>query len=68
MPVRSFYESVDLNGKNAVLHFTPEPADLMLIACAYSVWKGPEDGTELLSFAAITGEPPPEVAAAGHTR
>jgi putative SOS response-associated peptidase YedK len=68
MLVRSFYENVDRNGKNAVLHFTPEPADLMLIACVYSVWKDPENGTELLSFAAITDEPPPEVAAAGHDR
>jgi putative SOS response-associated peptidase YedK len=68
MLVRSFYENVDRNGKNAVLHFTPEPADLMLIACVYSVWKDPTDGTELLSFAAITDEPPAEVAAAGHDR
>lgn len=68
MLVRSFYENVDRNGKNAVLHFTPEPADLMLIACVYSVWKDPADGTELLSFAAITDEPPAEVAAAGHDR
>jgi putative SOS response-associated peptidase YedK len=68
MLVRSFFENVDRNGENAVLHFTPEPADLMLIACVYSVWKDPKDGTELLSFAAITDEPPPEVAAAGHDR
>jgi putative SOS response-associated peptidase YedK len=40
----------------------------MLIACLYSEWKDPKDGTELLSFAAITDEPPPEVAAAGHDR
>jgi putative SOS response-associated peptidase YedK len=68
MLVRSFYENVDRGGKNAVLHFTPQPADLMLIACVYSIWKDSKDGTELLSFAAITDDPPPEVAAAGHDR
>jgi putative SOS response-associated peptidase YedK len=68
MLVRTFYENVDRGGRNVVLHFTPQPADLMLIACVYSVWKDPKDGTELLSFAAITDEPPAEVAAAGHDR
>ena len=38
----------------------------MLGACLWSRWKGP--GEELLSFALITDEPPPEVAAAGHDR
>ena len=68
MLVDSFYENVDREGKNAVLHFVPRPADTMLIACLYSVWKDPKTGQELLSFAAITDEPPPEVAAAGHDR
>lgn len=68
MLVDSFYENVDRDGKNAVLHFVPKPAGTMLIACLYSVWKDPKDGKELLSFAAVTDEPPPEVAAAGHDR
>ena len=38
----------------------------MLIACLYSHWQ--QDGEELWSFAAITDEPPPEVAAAWHDR
>jgi putative SOS response-associated peptidase YedK len=67
MLVESFYENVDRDGRNAVLHFTPRPADTMLIACLYSVWKDPQ-GKELLSFAAITDDPPPEVAATGHDR
>jgi len=39
----------------------------MLVACLWSRWSlnGEPD---LLSFAAITDEPPPEVAAAGHDR
>lgn len=67
MLAESFYENVDRGGSNAVLHFTPRPADTMFIACLYSVWKDPE-GKELLSFAAITDDPPPEVAATGHDR
>jgi putative SOS response-associated peptidase YedK len=39
----------------------------MLIACLWSRWSG-KDEPDLLSFAAITDEPPPEVAAAGHDR
>jgi putative SOS response-associated peptidase YedK len=67
MLAESFYENVDRGGRNAVLHFTPRPADTMLVACLYSVWKDPA-GKELLSFAAITDDPPPEVAATGHDR
>lgn len=68
MLVESFFENVDRDGKNAVLHFTPKPADTMLIACVYAVWKDPENGRELLSYAAVTDDPPAEVAAAGHDR
>ena len=38
MVVSSFYENVDRDGKNAVLHFTPKPADDMLVACLYGEW------------------------------
>ncbi|MEO7773384.1 MAG: SOS response-associated peptidase family protein [Steroidobacteraceae bacterium] len=67
MLVNSFYENVERDGKNAVLCFVPKPAGTMFIACLYSRWVDPKDG-ELLSFAAITDEPPAEVAAAGHDR
>ena len=50
-----------------VLEFRPDPPQDMLVACLWSRWIGP-DGEELLSFAAITDDPPPEVAAAGHDR
>jgi len=39
----------------------------MLVACLWSRWSAPGE-EDLLSFAAITDEPPPEVAAAGHDR
>lgn len=62
-----FYENVDRDGKNGILEFQPQGLGTMLVACLWSRWKG-ADGEELLSFAAITDEPPPEVAAAGHDR
>ena len=68
MLVESFFENVDREGKNEVLHFVPKPAGTMLIACLYAEWKDPKGGAPLLSFAAITDEPPAEVAAAGHDR
>jgi putative SOS response-associated peptidase YedK len=64
----SFFENVNRDGKNQVLHFIPRPADTMLVACLYASWQDPKGGPPLLSFAAITDEPPPEVAAAGHDR
>jgi len=68
MLVETFFENVQRNGKNEVLHFIPKPAGDMLIACLYAEWRDPKNGKSLLSFAAITDEPPAEVAAAGHDR
>ena len=53
--------------ENMVLEFSPRPAHDMLVACLWSKWTGPGE-PDLLSFAAITDEPPAEVAAAGHDR
>lgn len=68
MLVESFFENVERDGRNQVLHFVPRPADTMLVACLVAEWRDPKGGAPLLSFAAITDEPPPEVAAAGHDR
>jgi putative SOS response-associated peptidase YedK len=40
----------------------------MYVACLWSFQKGGEGQADLLSSAAITDDPPPEVAAAGHER
>jgi putative SOS response-associated peptidase YedK len=64
--INAFFENVARDGRNVVLEFRPQPAQDMLIACLWSRWMGAEG--ELLSFAAITDDPPPEVAAAGHDR
>lgn len=68
MLAESFYENVDREGRNAVLHFVPRPAGTMLVACLFAQWTDPAGGAPLLSFAAVTDDPPPEVAAAGHDR
>ena len=52
--------------QNVILEFRPRPLQDMLVACIWSRWKQGDE--ELLSFAAITDEPPAEVAAAGHDR
>lgn len=79
MIVNAFYENVDrhrVEGRdlapgeepeNMVLEFKPRPIQEMLVACLWSRWTA-KDQPDLLSFAAITDEPPAEVAAAGHDR
>jgi putative SOS response-associated peptidase YedK len=79
MVIESFYENVKLHAserrelgegeeeRNVVLQFTPNPPQTMLIACLWSHWTDPRE-PDLRGFAAITDEPPPDVAAAGHDR
>jgi putative SOS response-associated peptidase YedK len=79
MVIESFYENVKLHAserrelregeeeQNVVLQFTPNPPQTMLIACLWSHWTDPRE-LDLRGFAAITDEPPPDVAAAGHDR
>jgi putative SOS response-associated peptidase YedK len=77
--ISGFYENVpehlyqrrelapDEKEKNLVLEFDPKPAGDMLVACLWDHWAKP--GTPSLdSFAAITDDPTPEVAATGHQR
>jgi putative SOS response-associated peptidase YedK len=66
---RAFYEHVKApDGSNQILEFRPQGWDRdMLVVCLWSRWSAPGE-EELLSFAAITDEPPEEVASAGHDR
>jgi putative SOS response-associated peptidase YedK len=76
MVVNAFYENVsrhkveqrqlgpDEKEENVVLEFRPNPSHDMLVACLWSF----DERDRLYSFAAITDEPPPEIAAAGHDR
>ena len=77
--VESFYENVKRHTmehreltpgereENVVLQFKPEPAQTMYIACIWSRWTDPKE-PDLRGFAAITDEPPADIAAAGHDR
>jgi putative SOS response-associated peptidase YedK len=80
---RSFYENVALHDferrplregekpKNLILHFNPRSRQgvdaPMLVACLWDLWQSPGK-PDLYSFAAITDEPPAEIAATGHDR
>ncbi len=79
MVANAFYENVSrhkMEGRelaagekeeNVILQFKPDSSQEMLVACLWSHWTGAGE-PDLLSFAAITDEPPAEVAAAGHDR
>jgi putative SOS response-associated peptidase YedK len=72
MVVSAFYEHVTMpkagsEPEKVILEFKPRPQQNMLVACLWSKWTGAGE-PDLLSFAAITDEPPPEVAAAWHDR
>ncbi|HEX5488811.1 MAG TPA: SOS response-associated peptidase family protein [Rhodanobacteraceae bacterium] len=78
MIVTAFYENVARHkvehrelapgekGENVVLEFRPQPPHDMLVACLWNHSPGGDSG--LYSFASITDQPPPEIAAAGHDR
>lgn len=63
------FESIEIDGQNQRPEFTPRTGEPMLVVCLWSKWVDPKGKEpELLSFATITDEPEPEVAAAGHDR
>lgn len=63
----AFYEHVEQDGRNRILEFRPSDGRDMIAACLWTRSTGP-DGSWLYSFATVTDEPPPEIAAAGHDR
>lgn len=75
-----FYESVQLHDlqqralapgereQKVELAFTPQTGEDLLIACLYTYTEAAGDEPGFYSFAAITRDPNPEVAAAGHDR
>lgn len=66
-PFLRFYESVEgENRKAKIIYFQPKDQEIMWSAAIYEEAK--VDSGLLRTFAAITDEPPPEVAATGHDR
>jgi len=80
MAVERFYESVHLHDlqrrelapgegeQNVEIVFTPDTGEALFVACLWTHTEGSGDDPGFFSFAAITDEPPPEVADAGHDR
>lgn len=67
-PFLNFYEWVERDGRSVEIKFYPDGhADGMHAASLYEIYQHPELG-QIRSFAMVTDEPPPEVAAAGHDR
>lgn len=64
MVVERFYESVDREGKSVELEFSPRTGEPILVPCLWAY----DERDQLYSFAAITDDPEPEVAEAGHDR
>jgi putative SOS response-associated peptidase YedK len=79
MVATGFYEMVALHDfehrklragekpRSVTLFFNPRPEFEMNVACVWSEWQG-KDGETLQSFAAVSDEPPAEIAASGHDR
>jgi putative SOS response-associated peptidase YedK len=77
--LEAFYENVPLHRwerrhladgekqRNVVIQFKPKTGEEMLVACVWSHWRSPAK-RDLLSFAIITDDPPPEISEAGHDR
>lgn len=66
-PFYRFYESVEGdNGQAKIIYFEPKDQDIMWSAAIYE--EAAITPGVLRTFAAVTDEPPPEVAAAGHDR
>lgn len=80
MVVAKFYESVHLHDlqqralapgereQNVELMFTPRNGQELVVACLWTYVDSAGDDPGFYSFAAITDDPPPEVAGAGHDR
>jgi len=54
--------------QDTILRFFDTEGGILPFAALWSAWTGKDDEPDLLSFALITDEPPPEVLSAGHDR
>jgi len=63
-----FYEHVERDGQNVVFEFVPQDRQPILVACPWNRSPAQRNAPKLFSFAAVTDEPPPDVAIAGYDR
>lgn len=67
-PFTRFFEWVEEHEKKKLVSFLPNGKDLMWAPCLWDYWENPDKSLGFYSFALITDDPPPEVAARGHDR
>ncbi len=68
-PFIRFFEWVeDEKGNKVQLSYAPEDREIMWAPALYDTWSSPDGQVAFNSFAILTDEPPPEVAATGHDR
>ena len=68
VPMRSFYEWVQIDGKATQIEFEDSNSDKLNVACIYDNWYSADKATVIQSFAILTTTPPPEVSNTGHDR
>ena len=68
VPVTSFFEWVDHEGKATQIEFYDPEKPLLHIPCLYDNWYSEDKSLVIQSFAIITTDPTPEVLEKGHDR
>lgn len=68
LPVKKFYEWVPRDGHKALIEFSPENEEYMIVPCLYDNWYSADKSEIIQSFAIITDDPRPEVEQMGHDR
>ncbi|MCB0356506.1 MAG: SOS response-associated peptidase family protein, partial [Bdellovibrionales bacterium] len=68
-PFQRFYEWVEnKEHKSRLISFYPKNKEIMWAPALYDIWTSASEEISFESFAIITDNPPPEVAALGHDR
>jgi putative SOS response-associated peptidase YedK len=68
IPVKSFFEWVEHEGKKKQIQFLPKTGQTLWVAGLYDQWISKDKSETIESFAVITTDPPPEIQAMGHDR
>ncbi|MBD63820.1 MAG: hypothetical protein CME62_01325 [Halobacteriovoraceae bacterium] len=68
VPVTSFFEWVDHQGKSTQIEFTDPDKEILHVPCLYDNWYSQDKSLVIQSFAIITTDPTKEVLEKGHDR
>lgn len=67
-PFLRFFEWVEVEGKKKLISFQARNHPIMWAPCLWDEWFSPDQTLHFKSFAILTDDPPPEIAARGHDR